>query len=155
VAKRKLFTSKEISLLKALKKGSIPFLIVGLSAASLQGAPVATQDIDLWFKDLSDEKLHRTLRKAGGFYVPPFGLNPPQIGGEDFELIDLVLRMDGLKSFDYEYKRSKKVKLGSLTLRILPLDRIIKSKKATGRKKDKASLPVLEDVLKTIKAEQK
>jgi hypothetical protein len=29
-------------------KRKAPFMVLGLSAATLQGAPVVTQDVDLW-----------------------------------------------------------------------------------------------------------
>ncbi|MGB7747091.1 MAG: hypothetical protein WBN75_07380 [Verrucomicrobiia bacterium] len=39
-------------------------MVVGLSAAALQGAPVVTEDIDLWFDNLSDPKLMQALVKV-------------------------------------------------------------------------------------------
>ena len=42
-----IFTEKEGRFLKELAKNKVRFMIVGLSAAALQGAPVVTQDIDL------------------------------------------------------------------------------------------------------------
>jgi len=155
VPKKSRFTSKEVALFQALKKKRVPFLIVGLSAASLQGAPVVTEDIDLWVKDLGDPKFREALKEAGGFYIQPWGLNPPMIGGAGLELIDLVITMHGLKSFDYEYKRSRQIDLGGVSLRVLPLQRIIKSKRAAGRKKDRAVLPVLEDAFRTVRAKKK
>ncbi|MBI2982351.1 MAG: hypothetical protein HYY44_08730 [Deltaproteobacteria bacterium] len=150
--KKSPLTDEEIRFFKALQKKKVPFLVVGLSAANLQGAPVVTQDIDLWFKSLPDPKLIEALNEVRGFYVPPFGLNPPLLGGDGLELLDIVLTLDGLKSFDYEYKRSRTISLEGIRLKVLPLERIIKSKKAAGRLKDKAALPVLEDALKTIRA---
>ena len=35
-----------------------------------------TQDIDLWFKDLSDPNLMEALKKVGGVYVAPTGSTP-------------------------------------------------------------------------------
>jgi hypothetical protein len=46
-------------------------MVVGLSAAALQGAPVVTQDIDLWFENLNDPGLARALAETGAAYVPP------------------------------------------------------------------------------------
>ncbi len=146
------FTAKEIALFKALRKKRVPFLVVGLSAATLQGAPVVTQDIDLWFKDLSDSNFREALKTVGGIYVPSFGMNPPILGGEGFELVDIVTHMHGLKDFNYEYRRSKKIRLGTLELQVLPLERILKSKKTLGRKKDIAVIPALQETLRTIQA---
>ena len=52
-----LLTDKEARFLQALVEEGVEFLVVGLAAAALQGAPAVTQDIDLWFRDLSDPAL--------------------------------------------------------------------------------------------------
>ena len=39
----------ELRLLETLLRHNIRFMVVGLSAAALQGAPVVTEDVDLWF----------------------------------------------------------------------------------------------------------
>jgi len=129
-------------------------MVVGLSAAVLQGAPVVTQDVDLWFKDLSNPQFQDALRSVKGIYVPPFGANPPLLGGNGLELLDIVTTVHGLKSFNEEYAGSKKLKLGRITVRVLPLARILKSKRSLKRKKDLAVIPILEDVLKTLRSKK-
>jgi hypothetical protein len=42
VAKKTIFTGKEISFLKELQKQGVEFMIVGAAAAALQGAPIVT-----------------------------------------------------------------------------------------------------------------
>lgn len=126
-------------------------MIVGLSAATLQGAPAVTQDIDLWFKDLSDRGIAKALNKVGGAYVPPIGLNPPMFAGENVNLFDIVLTMDGLGKFDEEIKHALDIPLGRMSVRVLSLERIIVSKKAANRAKDKLTLRVLEDAALTIR----
>lgn len=126
-------------------------MIVGAAAGALQGAPIVTQDIDLWFKDLADPGLKRALAKVGGVIVPPVGLHPPTFAGGAVELFDIVLTMHGLGTFDEEMEHTILVDLGRLPVRVLSLDRIIKSKEAVGRPKDVLTLPVLKDALATIK----
>ncbi len=145
------FTDKEVRFFQELQKRKVPFIVVGLSAAVLQGAPVSTQDVDLWFKDLSDSKFQSAVKAIGAIYVPPIGHQPPLIAGKNLEFIDLVVEVHGLKKFEQEYEKCKKLRIGALTIRILPLERIIKSKEYLKRPKDKAVLPVLRDVLKTLK----
>jgi hypothetical protein len=41
-----------LRLLSSLLRHRVRFLVVGLSAAALQGAPVVTEHVDLWFEDL-------------------------------------------------------------------------------------------------------
>ena len=137
--------------MKELHKQGVDYMIVGAAAAALQGAPIVTQDIDLWFKDLSDPGLGKAVAKAGGAIVPAIGLHPPTFAGGAVELFDIVLTMHGLGSFDDETKHSFLVDLGGLAVRILALDRIIKSKETVGRPKDILILPVLKDTLATIK----
>ncbi len=130
-------------------------MIVGLSAAALQGAPVVTQDVDLWFEDIADAGIAKALKKMGGSYIPPTMLNPPLFAGGDVELFDIVLTMHGLDSFSVELKDSIEIKLGSCKVHVLPLERIIKSKETLLRPKDKLVLPVLKDALETIRANRK
>jgi hypothetical protein len=147
VAGNLIFTDKEAAFLKELVRQKVEFILVGLSAAALQGAPVVTQDIDLWFRDLSDVGIRKALVKVGGSYVPPFGLNPPMFAGNNLELFDIVLTMHGLENFDDEVKNTIEISLGLVKVKVLLLERIIKSKEAAGREKDLLSLPVLKDAL--------
>ena len=54
MAERPLFSAAERRVLESLLRHRVRFMLVGLSAAVLQGAPVVTQDIDLWFENLND-----------------------------------------------------------------------------------------------------
>ena len=146
-------SNAELRVLKALAGHRIRFMIVGLSAAALQHAPVVTEDVDLWVEDLSDPKFQAALQSVGAAYVPPFGLhNPPMLAGCGSEPFDLVLRMSGLRSFADEYKGAKTIKLAGWPFKVLPLDRIIASKQAANRPKDKLVVPVLLDTLRAINA---
>jgi len=122
-------------------------MIVGLSAATLQGAPVVTQDVDLWFENLGESEMLAALREVDAAYVPPSVINPPMLVGEGAELFDIVLRMDGLGIFADELKNCVEIPVGRYKLQVLALDRIIASKKAANRTKDKLTIPVLEDAL--------
>lgn len=143
------FAESEIRILSALLSARVKFIVVGLSAATLQGAPVVTQDVDLWFADLGDPKVSRALQSVGAAYVPPSPLNPPMLAGEGAELFDIVLRMDGLESFEREYRSCVDVSLGEHQLKVLPLERILASKVAANRQKDTLTIPVLRDAIRT------
>jgi len=151
VAEKAIFTGKEISFLKELHKQGVDYMIVGAAAAALQGAPIVTQDIDLWFRDLAEPALRKAVAKVGGVIVPSIGLHPPTFAGGAVELFDIVLTMHGLGTFEEEIKNSILIDIGGLPVRILALDRIIKSKETVGRPKDILILPVLKDALATIK----
>jgi len=146
-----IFTNKEIAFLRELKRQKVEFMLVGAAAAALQGAPVVTQDVDLWFKDVKDPGIQAALRKSSGIMVPSFGQYPPTFAGDAVKLFDIVLTMHGLMSFDEEKKNSFEVALGTLRVRVLDLARIIKSKETVRRPKDLLVLPVLRDTLKTLR----
>jgi hypothetical protein len=122
-------------------------MVVGLSAATLQGAPVVTQDVDLWFENLGEQKISRALQEVGAAYVPPSNFNPPMLAGTGAELFDIVIRMDGLGAFADEIKNCVEISLGRHQLKVLALERILASKIAANRAKDKLTIPVLRDAL--------
>ncbi len=146
-----IFSEEEIAFLQELARQKVEFMIVGLSAAALQGAPVVTQDVDLWFKDLEHPGIKKALKKVGGTFVQPAGLNPPMFAGEAVKLFDIVTHMHGLESFKEEKKHSLTVKLGTIKIAVISLEQIIKSKEFLKRQKDKLVLPVLKDALTVIK----
>jgi predicted nucleotidyltransferase len=155
VAEPGLFSAAEARFLRALTDAGVEFLVVGLSAAALQGAPAVTQDIDLWFRDLTDPGIKQALSRVGGVYVAPTGATPPMFAGPGVALFDIVVTMHGLESFDREARRAVSVALDGVRIKVLPLERIIVSKKATNRPKDRAILPVLEDAARTVRARRR
>jgi hypothetical protein len=150
VADPSIFGDPEVEFLQELVREKVDFMIVGLSAAALQGAPVVTQGVDLWFRTLSDPGIERALKKVRGSYVPPIMLYPPMFAGDAVKLFDIVMNMDGLGEFEEERENTIKLRLGREKVLVLKLERIIASKKAAGREKDKLVLKVLEDALKVI-----
>ena len=149
------FSDKELAFLAALVEAEVSFLVVGLAAAALQGAPAVTQDVDLWFRDLSDPRLTGALQRIGASYIPPSHSTPPLLAGAGTDLFDIVIHMHGLETFDEEIRRAAIVKVGGIPVPVLPLERIIVSKRATGRPKDLSILPALEDALRARAAEKR
>lgn len=141
----------EAEFLKQLGRHKVEFMMIGLAAAALQGAPIVTQDIDLWFKDLSDPGIKKSLKIVGGTYVSPIVGNSPTFAGKKVSLFDIVVDVDGLKKFDEEMTHTTVFDLYGAKVPVLHLERIIKSKKKANRPKDRLSLPVLEDALKVLK----
>ncbi len=150
--KNLIFDDEESAFLRELKRRKVRFMIVGLSAAALQGAPVVTQDVDLWFRDLDDPNIRKALDKVGGILVPSIGLNPPMLAGEAVKLFDIVVHMHGLGSFDEELAGATAVDLAGTKVFVLPLPRIIKSKSALGREKDRMVMKALEEALAVTRA---
>lgn len=145
-------TPAERALFGALQALEVRFLLVGMGAALVEGAHGTTQDLDLWFGPIDPVKLTSAARQAGGFYTSGFGLQPPLIGGAGLDRIDLVLTAHGLGSFNEEYDRAHEYEIDGLWIRVLPLERVIASKRAARRAKDLAQLPLLEAALAARRA---
>ena len=76
--------------------------------------------------------------------MPPTASTPPLLAGRSVALFDIVLTMDGLQNFDAELAKSVEIPIGRTKVRVLSLERIIASKRAANREKDRLILPVLE-----------
>jgi len=139
----------EREFLLALDELGVRFLVVGMSAALLEGASGSTQDIDLWFASVSDPRIGEAARRAGGVFVTgSFGMSPPAVGGAIGDRFDIVTHADGLEPFEVEYARSHLYEIDGLQVHVLPLERVIASKRAARRPRDLAALPLLEEALR-------
>ena len=137
----------ERTFLLALSAQGVRYLLVGMSAALLQGARGATEDLDLWFQDLDDPRIGEAARRAGGFWITR--AQPPLLGGMS-ERFDVVVSMSGLPDFAKEYEESTEFEVEGVPLRLLPLARILASKRAANRPKDRAAVEALEVALKLL-----
>ena len=129
-----VLTPAERVLFEALDALGVRYLLVGVGAALLEGAHGTTQDLDLWLGPIDGARVGEAARRAGGFYTSGFGMQPPAIGGDGLDRIDLVVTAPGLASFDEEYARAHEYTLDGLRIQVLPLERIIKSKRAANPK---------------------
>lgn len=149
-----VLTPAERTLFQALTALRVRYLIVGMGAALLEGAPGTTQDIDLWLERIDEGQLQEAARRAGGLYTSGFGLQPPAVGGEGLDRIDLVLTASGLESFADEFRNARDYVVDGVALRVLPLERVIVSKRAAHRAKDAAQIPMLEAALAARRSKQ-
>jgi hypothetical protein len=60
----------------------------------------------------------------------------------------VVLTAHGLEAFANEYTGAKEHIIDGVPLAVLPLERVIVSKRSTNRPKDRAALPALEAALR-------
>ena len=72
----------------------------------------------------------------------------------DGALLNFCYRIDGVASFETEYRRASWFEWQGVRVKVMGLERIIKSKEAAGRDKDKAVLPMLRDVLACTKIQR-
>jgi predicted nucleotidyltransferase len=128
----------------ALHKKKIRFLIVGGAAAVLHGAPVSTFDADIWV-DLPERQYVRIL--AIGQQIGANILSRNVLGLRNDQRVDFLYRIDGLASFATEWRRAEKMIFGGQSVKVLSLERIIRSKEAANRDKDILALPTLRTYL--------
>ena len=62
--------------------------------------------------------------------------------------MNFLYRMDGLRSFDAEWKHARWISWMGTRVPVLPIERILRSKQAVRRPKDLAHLPLLREVLR-------
>jgi hypothetical protein len=138
-----------VQLLTALQAEGIRFMLAGMSAANLQGVLEGTIDVDIWIGLPSRQymrvinlcnKLGATLRSANKVFL------------SDDTPVDFIYEISGLHSFDWEYRRAKRVPFHGLHVPVLPLERICRSKQAAGRDKDKLHILLIRKLLRLRRA---
>ena len=76
------------------------------------------------------------------------------LAGTHTEPFDLVISMSGLGTFAEEITHAEDIRIGKLRLKVLSLERILASKTAANRPKDRLTVPVLQNVLHTLAAKR-
>jgi len=137
---------------RAARAVGLEVIVVGNAAAALQGAPVTTRDIDFFVRDTPENrrKVDALARRLGGLAVTrpgePLSTMLRLVGGP--VEIDFVFALSSGAKFESVRARSATVRLASATVRVASLEDIIAAKRAAGRPKDLAALPILEQTLR-------
>ncbi len=108
-------------------------MLIGNAAAALHGAPVTTLDFDFWFRSSPTNlrKLKQLADRLGATILRPY-----------YPAASLRAR-------------ATRLELGGATLLVASLDGVIRSKRAAGRPRDKAALPILEATRAKTQAKKK
>jgi predicted nucleotidyltransferase len=127
-------------------------IMVGNAAAALHGAPVTTLDIDFMFRKtpVNMKKLKAVAKSLRAVILKPYYPVSDlfRLVNDDQGLqLDFMSRLHGIHSFEGLRARSQSVQFGERELKIADLADIINSKRATGRERDLAVLPILEKTL--------
>lgn len=115
-----------------------------MSGAILQGVPATTLDTDLWI-DLPSRSYMRVINLALAQGASMVANTVVELA--DDTLVNFVYEPTGLKAFAAEYRLSPTIRWSGIPAKVLRLDRIAASKRAAGRPKDLAHLPLLETVI--------
>ncbi len=116
-----------------------------MSAAILQGVIVSTLDTDIWV-DLPERQYVRLMNlilKQGGT-----ALAPTLYVLSDGHLVNFLFTVHGLRGFDAEFKHAWDAKIEGEPVKVLPLEKILKSKKTIRRDKDLVHIFHIERFLK-------
>jgi hypothetical protein len=74
--------------------------------------------------------------------------------GPHSEPFDLVISMSGLGKFAEEINHAREIQVGPVRLLVLSLERILVSKTAANRPKDRLVIPTLQDAIRVIRAQE-
>jgi hypothetical protein len=148
----------------ALSSSKVEFIVVGGISAVLQGAPIVTRDLDLCYRHTSDN-LRRLAAALAPFQmrlrdlpqgVPNvFDEHSLQLGMNftleaEGEFLDLLGEMSAIGGYDAIVGRAVEMDVAGHTVKVLALADLIRTKRAAGRPKDLAVLPVLEATLQML-----
>jgi predicted nucleotidyltransferase len=146
-----------LEILRAAASVNLEVIVIGNAAAALQGVPVATQDIDLFLRDTpgNAEKIKSMVEVLGRHVRAsrPFEPVSRMIRIEGLPVdIDLVFELSSRTKFESLRARSHVVSIEGVSFRVADLSDLIAAKRAAGRPKDLATLPILEQFLRVKQA---
>lgn len=143
-------------ILRLLATAEVEFIVVGMTAGILQGAPVTTLDLDIVHRRSPENvaRLLRVLATIDAIYRhDPRKLHPQEshLIGPGHQLLttshgDLDCLGTIGEGVGYEALLDRTVNLSlasGLTIRVLSLPALIEAKRRAGRPKDLAALPLL------------
>ena len=152
--------------LEVLHRHGVRFVVVGATAAVLQGYPLPTQDLDVTpARDRENlERLVASLEELGArLRVPhgdgvPFPLDVSMLEtatswtlATDFGPLDLVFLPAGTTGYDDLLVDSVEKTLRDIPLVLASVRDVIRMKEAAGREKDFMALPALRRTLEEIR----
>ena len=151
-------------ILRLLTADEVDFIVVGMTAGVLQGAPVTTIDLDIVHCRSPDNvaRLLGVLSKLDAVYRhDPRGLRPREshLSSPGHQLLrtihgdlDCLGTIDEGKGYEDLLERTTEIRLGAgAVVRALDLPALIEIKGRSGRPKDLAVIPVLRATLDELR----
>ena len=140
-----------VEMLSALSEAGAEFLVVGAHALAAYGVPRATGDIDIWVRP-TPENAEKVRAALAVFGAPLFDLTLEDLSrpGTVFQIgvppgrIDLLTSISGV-TFEDAWPRRTAVRLPGVVAPVIGRADFVANKRATGRPKDLADLPLLTD----------
>jgi hypothetical protein len=133
-------------LLEALETEKIRFMLIGMSAAVVQGVMGTTMDVDIWIdlplrQYMRVQNIARSLGCAVGANTVVYAQDGTPV---NFIFGDVA----GIGSFKAESRHIKKMFFRGKKIPVLKLERILKSKETLRRDKDLAHIIQIRELLK-------
>jgi hypothetical protein len=141
--------------LEALEAEEIRFMLIGMSAAIVQGVMGSTLDVDLWV-DLPKRQYMRVQNIAARLGAE-MGANTVAFL-EDGTPMNFVYEVNGLGAFAKEFKHTERLDFCGKVIPVLKLERILKSKEAIRRDKDLPHIVHIKNLLRcrrSVRAKRK
>ena len=123
-------------------------MLVGMTAALVQGVPGSTLDTDLWI-DLPERQYMRVINHA--VRLGAQALSPNVIEFPDGSRIVFLYSVSGLRSFAQEFAAANVCEWLGLELAVLPLERIYHNKSVVGRPKDLLHMELIRTRLRGLR----
>lgn len=148
------------ALLEVLGRHGVELIVVGVTAAVLQGAPVVTFDLDIVYRRSPEnvvrllsalDEIDAVFRNTPGRRIAP---NQTHLESSGHKLLstklgplDVLGSLDEATGYDELLPHAISLRVGDHDVRALGLERLIEEKERAGRPKDLAALPVLRATL--------
>lgn len=146
-----------LDVMRAVHSVQLDAVLIGNAAAALVGVPVTTQDIDLFVRDTPrNHGKIKQLVSALGDHVRasrPFEPASRMIRVEGLAVdVDFVFGLSSRAKFESVKARGHSVDVEGVEVRIADLKDVVEAKRAAGRPKDLATLPILEEFIRVQEA---
>jgi hypothetical protein len=136
--------------LEALEAEKIRYMLIGMSAAIVQGVMGTTMDVDLWI-DLPPRQYMRVqnLARTLGCSV---GANTVVYTPDGTPVNFVFGEVGGIGPFITEFKHTQRMPFRGKRIPVLKVERILKSKEALRRDKDLGHIVQIRELLKCRRA---
>ena len=135
--------------MEALEAEKIRYILIGMTAAMAQGVMTTTLDVDLWV-DLPSRQYIRVLNLARRLGATVAANTVVYLS--DGTPVNFVYEVTGLAGFSREFRNVTRARIHGHSVPVLRLERILQSKEAIGRDKDKLHILLINDFIRCRQA---
>jgi len=152
--------TRSFELLEALCRANVDFIVVGMTAAVLQGAPAVTFDLAIVYARTPDNigrllaalaELEAHFRTDPERRIRPNASHLASAGNKllmtRLGQLDVLGSLEVGEGYDELLPDSVAIDVGGMQVRTLGLERLIAAKERANREKDRAVLPLLKSTL--------